>query len=169
MCIQKSASTTAGGGTVIPVRRLLGVYQQQASMTAGGEIGIPVRRQLGVYQQQASTKVWCERNIPSRRQLGVYSTIGLDNSLVWNKHPLSTTAWCVFNNRPRRRSLFDYAFEYRCACCVYVFAVFLPKITPITGNLYQQPSSEYPLLVQGRRVDPSWVFLARSRVTVMPK
>lgn len=48
---------------------------------------------------------------------------------------------------------------YACIC--------LPKVTALIGNLYRKPSSEYPLLVQGRRVDPSWIFLARSRVTVI--
>lgn len=110
------------------------------STTVWYETGIPSRRQLGVYQQQASTIASCVFNNRPRRQLGVYLTTGLDGILSLMM-PLNVNV------------------PYACLC--------LPKVTALIGNLYRKPSSEYPLLVQGRRVDPSWIFLARSRVTVM--
>lgn len=61
-------------------------------------------------QKQASTTAWC------------LSTTGLDDSFVCIQQPASTTAWCVFNNQPRRHSLFDDAAECQCALRVYVFA-----------------------------------------------
>lgn len=137
--------------------------------------------EISPINSSSSMKASCVSNNQPRRQLGVCPTTGLDDSLVYVQKQASTTAWCgrgilplsttvwYETGIPSRRQLGVYLttglddilslmmplnvnVPYACMC--------LPKVTALIGNLYRKPSSEYRLLVQGRRVDPSWIFLA---------